>query len=114
MNKEVAKLDSTFAALADDTRRAILERLRSGEVSLSELAEPFNMSQTAVSKHVRILSDAGLVTVEKRGRTRHCRLQASSMQAVSDWLSNYEQFWSGQFDNLARHLSGKRREASRK
>jgi len=114
VSKEAAKLDTTFAALADGTRRAILERLKSGEASLSDLAEPFNMSQTAVSKHVRILSDAGLLTVEKRGRTRHCRLHASSMQAASVWLTHYEQFWSAQLDNLARHLARKRKEANKK
>lgn len=114
MSKDVARLDTTFAALADGTRRAILERLKSGEASLSDLAEPFDMSQTAVSKHVRILCDAGLLTVEKRGRTRHCRLQASSMQPAAVWLTHYEQFWSAQFDNLARHLARKRKEANKK
>ena len=108
MTKSHVLLDTTFAALADSTRRAILERLKSGEVSLSDLAEPFDMSQTAVSKHVRILSDAGLLVIEKRGRTRHCRLQASSMKPACTWLTDYEQFWSAQFDNLARHLAAKR------
>ncbi len=99
-------LDTTFAALSDGTRRAILQRLRQGEARLSDLAEPFDMSQTAVSKHVRVLSDAGLLIVEKRGRTRHCRLNAEPMKAATDWLIDYQAFWTQQFDNLAQHLAG--------
>ncbi len=83
-------LDSTFAALGHGTRRAILARLIQGEARLSDLAEPFNMSQTAVSKHVRVLSDAGLLIVEKRGRTRHCRLNAEPMKRATDWLIDYQ------------------------
>lgn len=99
-------LDSTFAALSHGTRRAILGRLMQGESRLSDLAEPFNMSQTAVSKHVRVLRDAGLLIVEKRGRTRHCRLSAEPMKAATDWLIDYQAFWTRQFDNLAQHLAG--------
>lgn len=98
-------LDTTFSALGDVTRRAILEKLRDGETRLSDLAEPFDMSQTAVSKHVRVLSDAGLLTIEKRGRTRHCRLNADAMKEASDWLKDYQAFWMHQFDNLALHLA---------
>ena len=99
-------LNATFAALSDETRRAILEKLMHGEARLSDLAEPFSMSQTAVSKHVRVLSDAGLLLVEKRGRTRHCRLNANVLKDASDWLAEYQSFWSAQFDNLAQHLAG--------
>jgi len=102
----MVNLDTTFAALSDETRRAILEQLMHGEARLSDLAEPFDMSQTAVSKHVRVLSNAGLLVVEKRGRTRHCRLNASVMKQASDWLAEYQSFWTTQFDNLARHLNG--------
>ncbi|OUR80368.1 transcriptional regulator [Alphaproteobacteria bacterium 46_93_T64] len=98
-------LDETFAALCDGTRRAILGRLMQGETSLSELAEPFHMSQTAVSKHVNILSDAGLLVVEKRGRTRHCRLNAEPMKQATSWLTDYQAFWTQQFDNLALYLA---------
>ena len=77
-----------------------------GELRLSDLAKPFNMSQTAVSKHVRVLSDAGLLIVEKRGRTRHCRLHAEPMKVATDWLIDYQAFWTQQFDNLAQHLAG--------
>jgi len=94
-------LNSTFAALSDETRRAILNQLMLGETRLSDLAEPFDMTQTAVSKHVQVLSDAGLVTVEKRGRTRHCRLNAAALKDAADWLGNYESFWNANFRQLA-------------
>ena len=97
-------IDSTFSALGDKTRRAILERLMQGDARLSEIAAPFDMSQTAVSKHVRILSDAGLLTVEKRGRTRFVSLNAVPLKAASQWLENYQQFWTQQFDQLADFL----------
>jgi DNA-binding transcriptional ArsR family regulator len=96
-----------FSALSHETRRGILEQLTRGESRLSDLAEPFDMSQTAVSKHVRILSDAGLVTVERRGRTRHCRLNADPMKQATEWLIDYRAFWLNQFDNLAQHLVNK-------
>ncbi|WP_417710603.1 ArsR/SmtB family transcription factor [Roseibium aggregatum] len=99
------QLDATFAALSDGTRRAIVARLADGETSLSELAEPFDMSLTAVSKHLRVLSDAGLVDIEKRGRTRHCRLRGAPIKEAVDWLSKYEAFWIDRFDALARHLA---------
>ena len=98
-------LDATFAALSHGTRRAILHRLMAGESKLSDLAEPFNRSQTAVSKHVRVLSDAGLLIVEKRGRTRHCRLNAEPMRQVTDWLNDYQSFWTGQFGALGQLLA---------
>lgn len=97
-------LDQTFAALSDETRRAILARLHEGEVALSDIAQPFDMSQTAVSKHVRVLSDAGLVTVRKRGRTRYCSLNAAPMKNAVDWLNTYKQFWEDGFKSLARFL----------
>ena len=100
------QLDTTFAALADPTRRAIIARLASGEASLSSLAEPFDMSLTAVSKHVRVLNDAGIVVIEKRGRTRHCRLDAAPMKSASDWLEHYREFWTARLDALADYLSG--------
>lgn len=98
-------LDTTFAALSHGTRRAILHRLTQGESRLSDLAAPFDMSQTAVSKHVRILSDAGLLVIEKRGRTRHCRLNAGPMKDATEWLTDYQAFWMQQFGNLADHLA---------
>lgn len=100
----MTNLDQTFAALSDGTRRAILGRLAQGEAALSEIAEPFSMSQTAVSKHVRVLSDAGLVKVTKRGRTRYCRLEAAPMKEAAGWLETYQRYWKSQFDALTRHL----------
>ncbi len=102
---DMPQLDATFSALSDSTRRAIVARLADGETSLSDLAEPFDMSLTAVSKHLKVLSDAGLVDIEKRGRTRHCRLQGAPIKEAVDWLSKYEAFWIDRFDALARHLA---------
>ena len=101
------QLDNTFTALSDVTRRAIIAQLADGEQSLSSLAAPFKMSQTAVSKHVNVLSKAGLVVVEKRGRTRHCRLEAAPMKEAIDWLNYYEAFWTDKFASLAKHLENK-------
>ena len=97
-------LDHTFAALSDTTRRALVAELAKGEAPLSDLAKPFDMSLTAVSKHMRVLSDAGLVEIEKRGRTRYCRLQAGPMKSAADWLNDYQKFWQDQFESLGRHL----------
>lgn len=105
----MSDLDATFAALSDGTRRAILATLMEGETRLSDLAVPFDMSQTAVSKHVRVLSDAGLVVVEKRGRTRHCRLNAAAMKDAADWLSDYRSFWTAQLDGLSNYFKRKPR-----
>ncbi len=98
-------IDRTFAALSDGTRRAIVAQLAEGESSLSDLAEPFDMSLTAVSKHVRVLNEAGLVSVSKRGRTRYCRLEAEPMKDASDWLDDYRKFWVDRFGALARYLN---------
>ncbi|MEM8816121.1 MAG: metalloregulator ArsR/SmtB family transcription factor [Pseudomonadota bacterium] len=98
------ELDQVFTALGDGTRRAILARLSLGEAPLSEVAEPFDMSQTGVSKHVRVLSDAGLVQVTKRGRTRYCRLVAAPMKDAAAWLETYQGFWNDQFQALAEHV----------
>ena len=97
-------IEKTFGALADSTRMAIIERLSQGEKSLSDLAKPFEMSQTAVTKHVKILSDAGLVQVKKRGRTRYCELLPSPMQQAEQWLETYQQFWSERLNDLSNFL----------
>jgi len=97
-------LNQTFSALGDKTRRAIISRLSEGEASLSEVAEPFDMSLTAISKHVRLLSDAGLVTIKKRGRTRYCRLETAPMQNAVAWLNTYQKFWDDRFASLAHHV----------
>ena len=110
MEIKMQQLDNTFTALSDVTRRAIVARLADGEQPLSKLAEPFSMSQTAVTKHVRVLSDAGLVIVEKRGRTRHCKLDAAPMKEAMDWLKYYEAFWADKFASLANHLEKKKKQ----
>lgn len=100
----MTNLDQTFAALGDPTRRAILARLTRGETTLSEVAEPFAMSQTGVTRHVKVLAEAGLVSVSKRGRSRYCRLEAAPMRAASEWLQDYQQFWDLNLQRLAQHL----------
>jgi DNA-binding transcriptional ArsR family regulator len=98
-------LDRTFAALADPTRRALLARLSETEaVSVSDLAKPFAMSLPAVMKHLDVLSDAGLVTRSKTGRTVSCRLRAEPMQEANDWLNRYQRFWNDRLDQLAAFL----------
>jgi DNA-binding transcriptional ArsR family regulator len=94
-------LDRTFAALADPTRRALLARLGSQDgASVSELAEPFPVSLPAILKHLNVLSDAGLITRQKTGRTVTCRLNAGPMADAMAWLDHYQQFWSTQLDRL--------------
>jgi DNA-binding transcriptional ArsR family regulator len=97
-------LDSTFAALSDATRRGILARLAAGETSVSELAEPCDMSLPAVSKHLRVLESAGLVTRRKDGRVQRCNLVAGPMKSAAEWIEHYRRFWEAQFDSLARFL----------
>jgi DNA-binding transcriptional ArsR family regulator len=94
------QLDSTFFALADPTRRAILARLASGDASVAELAEPFSMSQPAISKHLKVLERAGLVS-RSRERTRNLsRLQAKPLAEATAWLEEYRKFWEGSFERL--------------
>jgi DNA-binding transcriptional ArsR family regulator len=97
-------LDVIFSALSDPTRRAILQRLTYGEATVTELAKPFEMSLPAISKHIRVLEHAGLVTREKDGREHYLRLVAAPMKDAASWLENYRQFWEGQFDALGRYL----------
>ncbi len=105
MVKYSATLDSTFGALADPTRRAILASLMLGEASISALAEPHRMSLPAVMKHLRVLEQAGLVSQKKVGRTRFCRLAPTPLKAAEDWIAQYRRFWEGAFDSLERFLS---------
>jgi DNA-binding transcriptional ArsR family regulator len=97
-------IDEVFAALADPTRRAILGRLRGGEASVSELAEPFAVSLPAIAKHVRVLERAGLLSHRKTGRERRCRIVPDRMQLASDWLDGYRAFWTTRLDSLAHHI----------
>lgn len=97
-------LSSTFAALADPTRRAILDRLASGEKTVNQLAEPFEMSLPAISKHLKVLERAGLITRSQTAQWRPARLQAEPLKEAADWLQQYRQFWEGQFDRLDEYL----------
>jgi len=94
------QLDSTFAALADPTRRAILARLALGEASVLELAEPFEMSQPAISKHLKVLERAGLVSRGRDAQRRPRKLEAKPLAEVTQWLENYRQFWEGRYQHL--------------
>jgi DNA-binding transcriptional ArsR family regulator len=98
------RLNTTFAALADPTRRAILARLVSGEVSVTELAEPFQMSLPAVSKHLKVLERAGLIARGREAQWRPCRLEAGPLKDAADWLEHYRRFWEQSFDRLDDYL----------
>lgn len=97
-------LDTTFAALADPTRRAILARLASGEASVTELAEPFEMSLPAVSKHLKVLERAGLIARGREAQWRPSRLEAGPLKDATHWLENYRRFWDESFDRLDDYL----------
>lgn len=108
-----ARLDHTFAALADPTRRAILARLASGDATVNELAEPFRISQPAISRHVRVLRQAGLVTQRRVGRERPCHLRAEPLKQAAGWVLEYRRFWEESFTKLDAVLDDlKRKEKS--
>ncbi|CAM3071974.1 winged helix-turn-helix transcriptional regulator [Corallococcus sp. ZKHCc1 1396] len=107
------RLDATFAALADPTRRAILARLASGEASVSELAEPFAMSQPAISKHLKVLERAGLISRGRDAQRRPRRLEAAPLAEATGWLENYRQFWEENFQALDAVLEDLKAQASR-
>ncbi|WP_438291413.1 ArsR/SmtB family transcription factor [Streptomyces sp. HUAS TT7] len=98
------RLSVVFAALADPTRRAILARLAEGEATVGELAEPFEMSLPAVSRHLKVLEKAGLITRGRSAQWRPCRLDAAPLADATGWLERYRRFWEGSFDALAEHL----------
>ena len=98
-------LSTTFAALADPTRRAILARLSSGDATVGELAEPFAMSLPAISKHLSVLERAGLVTKSRDGQRRHCRISVAPLKDATSWLELYRRHWEEQFDNLGSYLA---------
>jgi|ERR1700677_881463 DNA-binding transcriptional ArsR family regulator len=97
-------LSATFAALADPTRRAILARLAAGEASVKELAEPFEMSAPAVTKHLKVLQRAGLITQGRKAQWRPCRLEAKPLKDVAGWVEQYRRFWDESFDRLDEYL----------
>jgi DNA-binding transcriptional ArsR family regulator len=97
-------LDAAFTALADPTRRAILSRLKKGEASVMELAEPFAMSQPAISKHLGVLERAGLISRSRDAQRRPCRLEPQRLKAVSEWLGSYREFWEASYSRLDDYL----------
>ncbi len=99
------QLSTTFAALADPTRRAILARLTSGEASVTELAKPFKISMPAISKHLKVLEHAGLIQRSREAQWRPCRLEAAPLKEVSDWTERYRRFWEERFDRLDEYLA---------
>jgi DNA-binding transcriptional ArsR family regulator len=99
-----AKLDATFGALADPTRRAILARLADGEASVTELAEPFSMSQPAISKHLKVLERAGLISRSRDAQRRPCTIQARPLAEATLWLERYRQLWEQRFEQLDKVL----------
>jgi len=98
------QLSMTFAALADPTRRAILARLAQGEATVNELAEPFALSLPTVSKHLKVLQQAGLISQGRRAQWRPCRLEAAPLQDVANWAEGYRRFWDENFDRLDEYL----------
>jgi len=97
-------LSQTFSALADPTRRAILARLSSGAATVSDIAEPFDMSLPAVSRHLKVLTDAGLIERHTDAQWRRCELRAEGMREAADWIEKYRRFWEAQFDKLEAFL----------
>jgi DNA-binding transcriptional ArsR family regulator len=104
------RLSAIFSALADPTRRAILARLSDGEANVTELAEPFEMSLPAVSKHLKVLERAGLISRGREAQWRPCRLEASAMKDAADWLDAYRRLWEGSLDRLDEYLAELQRE----
>ena len=101
---DASQLDRTFAALADPTRRAILARLAEGDASVGELARPFDISAPAISRHLKVLEEAGLIARRKEAQWRRCRLQTRPLRAAADWVDHYRRFWEGQLDQLERYF----------
>ncbi|MEQ1763361.1 MAG: metalloregulator ArsR/SmtB family transcription factor [Pyrinomonadaceae bacterium] len=100
LSTQSRQLDATFAALADPTRRAILARLASGEASVNDLAKPFKMSQPAISKHLRVLENAGLISKSLDKQRRPRRIEAAPLKVANEWIERYRQFWEVRYDHL--------------
>ena len=103
--QSVDALSSTLSALADPTRRAILARLAEGDATVNEIAEPFPISLPAVSRHLKVLEGAGLISRGRDAQWRPCRLEARALQPVDDWLGHYRRFWTGSFDRMEAYLN---------
>ncbi len=113
----VDHLSNAFAALADPTRRAILARLALGDTSVTELARPFDMSMPAVSKHLKVLERAGLISRGREAQTRPCHIEPAALKSIDEWLERYREFWEASFDRLddyLRELQAKEKKPSKK
>jgi DNA-binding transcriptional ArsR family regulator len=106
-------LSATFGALADPTRRAILARLARGEATVTELAEPFDISQPAISRHLKVLERAGLISRSREAQSRPCRLEARRLKEATEWMNRYRVFWEASFDRLDGVLAEMKKEATR-
>src|SRR5262245_43043757 len=106
------RLSATFAALADPTRRAIIARLAMGETTVNELAKPFDMSGPAISKHLKVLENAGLISRGREAQWRPCRIEPKALKVVDDWLERYRQFWEERLDRLEEYLNTLQAEAA--
>lgn len=102
---EADALSATFAALADPTRRAMLARLSEGEATVGELAQPFDISLPAISRHLKVLEGAGLISRGREAQWRPCRLEPQALRALDDWLGRYRRFWTGGFDKMDAYLA---------
>jgi DNA-binding transcriptional ArsR family regulator len=124
LQSQSGRLDATFAALADPTRRAILVRLATGEASVNDLAKPFKISQPAISKHLKVLERAGLITYTQVAQSRPRRIVGAPLKEATDWLEKYRKFWEEQFERLdellhemkleAEHIETKKRQKTRR
>lgn len=110
VNNQPVQLDSVFHALADPTRRAIIERLMLGDVGVNELATPFPVSLPAISKHLRVLENAGLIVRRPLGRQRICSLSPEGLESAAKWLEQYQKFWTEQLDSLETYLHNQAKE----
>jgi DNA-binding transcriptional ArsR family regulator len=99
------ELTATFAALADPTRRAILTRLSAGEATVNQLAEPFALTQQAISKHIKVLERAGLISRSRAAQARPCRIEPTRFEAAADWIDRHRELWHGRYDRLDEHLA---------
>ena len=110
VNYNNTQLDTVFSALSDSTRRAMLSRLASGEMSVTDLARPFTLSKPAITKHLKVLEKAGLMRRQISGRVHICRLEPGSLSQVSQWVAFYEKFWTSKFDALDSYLSSEQQD----
>jgi len=112
VNSRTATLDETFFALSDPTRREMVARLAARDMTVSELAQPFDISPPAVSKHLRVLERAGLLRCDREGRVRRCRLEATALREAAHWVDEYRRFWDDRLDRLAAYLDDRDRQSA--